>query len=169
MKKFSILLILFTVLSSFGFAQKYAYVDTEYILSKIPSYQNAQTKLDEIAKTWQKEVEAKYAVVEKKYKEYQTESAMYSAQMKKQKEDEIVALEKQAGELREKYFGDEGDLYKKRQELVKPIQDEVYNAIKQIATEGSYGFIFDKAGNVSLIYSDSKYDVSDDVLKKLGY
>jgi len=156
-------------MSSFSFAQKYAYVDTEYILSKIPSYENAQTKLDNLSKVWQKEIEAKYKLVEGKYNEYQTESALLSPQMKKQKEDEIIKLEDDANNLREKYFGDEGELFKKRQELIKPIQDEVYNAIKEVATEGNYGFVFDKAGSMSLIYTDAKYDVSDDVLKKLGY
>lgn len=169
MKKFIAIFTLIIAMTSFGYAQKYAFVDTEYILSKIPAYENAKTKLDELSKVWQKEIEGKYSVVEQKYKEYQTESALLSAQMKKQKEDEIIKLEEEANALREKYFGDEGELFKKRQELIKPIQDEVYNAIKEIATEGNYGFIFDKAGSMALIYTDAKFDVSDDVLKKLGY
>lgn len=169
MKKFIAIFTVIITMSSFSFAQKYAFVDTEYILSKIPAYENAKTKLDELSKVWQKEIEGKYSVVEQKYKEFQTESALLSPQMKKQKEDEIIKLEEEANKLREKYFGDEGELFKKRQELIKPIQDEVYNAIKEIATEGSYGFIFDKAGSMALIYTDAKFDVSDDVLKKLGY
>ena len=169
MKKISVIFILFLLSASFGFAQKYAYVDTEYILSKIPTYDNAQTKLDELSKDWQKEIEDKFKEVETKYKEYQAEHVLLSPEMKKQREDEIITLEKEANQLKQKYFGNEGELYNKRKELVKPIQDEVYNAIKEIATEGNYGFIFDKSSGMSLIYTDPKYDLSDDVLKKMGY
>lgn len=169
MKKISIILTLILLNFAYGFSQKSAYVDTEYILSKIPAYENAQTKLDELAKEWQKEIEGKYAKVEKKYKEYQAEHVLLSGEMKKQREEEIISLEKEANELKKKYFGNEGELYNKRKELVKPIQDEVYNAIKEVATEGNYGFIFDKSSGMSLIYTDPKYDLSDDILKKLGY
>ena len=169
MKKILISISLLVVFISFSYAQKQAYVDTEYILSKIPAYENAQTKLDQFSKDWQKEIEDKYAIVEKKYKTYQREQSMLSSEMKKQKEEEIVKLEKEANQLKKKYFGNEGELYKKRKEIVKPIQDEVYNAIKEIATEGNYGFIFDKSSGMSLIYTDPKYDISDDVLKKMGY
>ncbi len=169
MKKTVITLILSLILAAPAFSQKNAYVDTEYILSKIPAYENAQAKLDEYSKKWKKEIEAKYKEVETKYKEYQTEIALLSAEMKKQREDEIINLEKEANQLKEKYFGTEGELFNKRKELVKPIQDEVYNAIKEIATEGNYGFIFDKSADMSLIYTDPKYDISDEVLKKLGY
>ncbi|MCD4792228.1 MAG: OmpH family outer membrane protein [Bacteroidales bacterium] len=169
MKKSIVSLLLIITFSLPTFSQKNAYVDTEYILSKIPAYENAQNKLDEISKEWQKEIENKYKEVEQKYKEYQTESALLSAEMKGQREDEIINLEQEANELKDKYFGNEGELYNKRKELVKPIQDEVYNAIKEIATEGNYGFIFDKSADMSLIYTDPKYDISDEILKKLGY
>ncbi|MCD6557237.1 MAG: OmpH family outer membrane protein [Bacteroidales bacterium] len=169
MKKSIVTVILAVVFTIPAFSQKNAYVDTEYILSKIPAYENAQTKLDEYSKVWQKEVEAKYKEVDNKYKNYQTEIALLSAEMKKQREDEIINLEKEANDLKEKYFGNEGELFNKRKELVKPIQDEVYNAIKEIATEGNYGFIFDKSADMSLIYTDPKFDISDDILKKLGY
>jgi len=166
----SILSVLLIALFSMpAISQKNAYVDTEYILSKIPAYENAQSKLDEISETWKKEVDNKYKEVEQKYKEYQTESALLSAEMKRQREDEIINLEKEANELKDKYFGNEGELYNKRKELVKPIQDEVFNAIREIATEGNYGFIFDKSADMSLIYTDPKYDISDDILTKLGY
>ena len=168
--KNSILSVLFIALFSIPtFSQKSAYVDTEYILGKIPSYENAQKKLDELSETWKQEVDNKYKEVEQKYKEYQTESALLSAEMKRQREDEIINLEKEANELKDKYFGTEGELYNKRKELVKPIQDEVFNAIKEIATEGNYAFIFDKSADMSLLYTDPKYDISDDILKKLGY
>lgn len=169
MKNSIVSLLLIVTFSLPALSQKNAYVDTEYILSKIPAYENAQSKLDEISKEWQKEIENSYKDVEQKYKEYQTESALLSAEMKKQREDEIINLENEANNLKEKYFGNEGELYTKRKELVKPIQDEVYNAIKEIATEGNYGFIFDKSADMSLIYTDPKFDISDDILKKLGY
>jgi outer membrane protein len=169
MKKSIVSLLLIGFFSFPITAQKNAYVDTEYILGKIPAYENAQNKLDAQSETWKKEIEAKYKNVEQKYKDYQTESALLSSEMKRQREDEIIRLENEANELKEKYFGNEGELYKKRQELIKPIQDEVYNAIKEIATEGNYSFIFDKAADMSLIYTDPKYDISDDILKKLGY
>ena len=169
MKKLIVTTILAVIISVPVFSQKNAYVDTEYILSKIPAYENAQNKLNEYSEKWKKEIEAKFKEVENKYKAYQTEIALLSAEMKKQREDEIVNLEKEANNLRDKYFGKEGELFQKRKELVKPIQDEVYNAIKEIATEGNYGFIFDKSADMSLIYTDPKYDISDEVLKKLGY
>jgi len=169
MKKSILTVVLAIIFTLPAFSQKYAYVDTEYILSKIPAYENAQAKLDEYSKVWQKEIETKYKEVDNKYKNYQTEIALLSAEMKKQREDEIINLEKEANELKEKYFGNEGELFNKRKELVKPIQDEVYNAIKEIATEGNYGFIFDKSADMSLIYTDPKFDISDDILKKLGY
>jgi outer membrane protein len=169
MKKLMLLSFIMLTISAVSMAQKYAFVDTEYILSKIPSYESAQTKLDDLSKTWQAEIEAKYKVVETKYKEFQTEQYAWSAEMKKQREQEIIELENQAVQLREKYFGDEGDLYNKRTELVKPIQDEVFNAIKTVATEGGYAMIFDKASGASLIYTDPKYDISDEIVKKLGY
>ncbi len=169
MKKSIVTVLLIGLFSMPTFAQKNAYVDTEYILSKIPAYENAQTKLDALSEDWKKDIENKYKEVEQKYKEYQTEIALLSAEMKKQREDEIIKLENEANQLKDKYFGNEGELYNKRQELVKPIQDEVYNAIKEIATEGNYGFIFDKSADMSLIYTDPKFDISDDILKKLGY
>jgi len=169
MKKTLVAIFLIGLFSLPTFAQKNAFVDTEYILGKIPAYENAQAKLDALSQDWKKEIEIKYKAVEQKYKEYQTEITLLSAEMKKQREDEIIQLENDANKLKEKYFGNEGELYTKRQELVKPIQDEVYNAIKEIATEGNYGFIFDKAADMSLIFTDPRYDISDDILKKLGY
>ncbi len=169
MKKLAILSAILLTISTLSYAQKYAYVDSEYILSKIPSYESAQAKLDELSKKWQTEVEAKYKVVQEKYEAFQTEQYAWSAEMKKQREQEIIDLEQAAVTLREKYFGEEGDLYNKRTELVKPIQDEVFNAIKTVATEGGYAFIFDKASGAGLIYSDPKYDISDEIVKKLGY
>ena len=169
MKKSILSLLLIITFSLPSMSQKNAYVDTEYILSKIPAYENAQTKLDNLSKGWKGEIEKKYKKVEEEYNKYQTESALLSSEMKRQREDDIINMEKEANELKDKYFGSEGELYNKRKELVEPIQEEVYNAIKEIATEGNYGFIFDKSADMSLIYTDPKYDISDDILKKLGY
>lgn len=169
MKKISLSIVPVLFFALFGFSQKTAYVDTEYILSKIPAYENAENKINEISKGWEKEIQDKYTVIEKKYKEYLAEQVLLSAEMKDKRKNEIFQLEEEANKLREKYFGDEGELYQKRKELVKPIQDDVYNAIKEIATEGNYGFIFDKSSGVTILYTDSKFDISDEVLKKLGY
>ena len=152
-----------------SFAQKFAHVDTEYILGKIPAYQQAQTKLDTYSKQWQTEVETKFSELDQMYKKFQAEADILPAATKTKREDEIIAKEKEAKELQKKYFGAEGSLYKKRQELIKPIQDDIFNAIKEIASSGNYAFIFDAAGGASFLYSDPKYDKSDDVLQKLGY
>jgi len=162
------ILILFLGLNV-GFAQRFAYVDSEYILNKLPTYQAATSKLDGYSKAWQKEVEDKFAEVEKKYKEFQNEKVFLSEDMKKKKEEEIVQLEKESKDLKKKYFGVDGELFKKREELIKPIQDQVYTAIKQIATDGNYAMIFDVASGATLLYTDPKYDISDDVLKKISF
>jgi len=168
MKTFlTILLIGF--FSQIATAQRYGYVDTEYILNKLPNYQAALSKLEGFSKTWQKEIEDKFAEVETKYKDFQNEKVFLSEDMKKKKEDDIVQLEKEAKDLKKKYFGVDGELFKKRQELIKPIQDQVYNAIKQLATDGNYAMIFDVASGATLIYTDSKYDISDEVLKKISF
>jgi outer membrane protein len=169
MKRTVLLSIAIIVISQLAVAQRFAYVDSEYILNKLPGYQTALTKLDGFSKTWQKEVEEKFANVEKKYKEFQNEKVLLTEDMRKQKEEEIVLLEKNAKELKKKYFGVDGDLFKKREELIKPIQEEIYNAIKQLAVEGNYAMIFDIAAGATLLYTDEKYDVSDDVLKKISF
>lgn len=151
------------------FAQKFAYVDTEYILDNIPSYKAAQQQLDQLSAQYQKEIESMHAEVEQMYKDFQSESVLLSDEMKKKREDVIVSKEKEYKELQRKYFGREGDLFKKRQGLVKPIQDDVFNAIQQISNEGSYAVIFDKSNGVTLIYTNPKFDLSDQVLAKLGY
>lgn len=152
-----------------GMAQKYAFVDTEYILNRIPSYTAAQDQLDKFSEEWQAEVEAMYGEIEKMYKDYQTEKVLLSEEMKIQREEEIISKENEAKDLQNKYFGREGDLYKKRQELIKPIQDEIYRAVKEIATEGNFAVIFDTSSGANMLYTDPKYDKSDDVLEKLGY
>ncbi len=149
--------------------QKIGYVDTDYILKNIPSYQAAQAQLDKISADWQKEIENIYAQVDKMYRDFQAEKVLLTEEMKTKRENEIIAKEKEAKDLQRKYFGKDGELFKKRTELIKPIQDDVFNAIKDIAVQGNYALIFDVAGNSNMLYTDPKLDRSDDVLKKLGY
>ena len=152
-----------------AWAQKFAYVDTEYILKKIPSYKAAQEQLDKLSEQYQKEIEEKYAEVDKMYKDYQTEKVLLTEEMKKKREDEIIAQECQVKELQMKYFGRDGLLFKKREELVKPIQDQVFNAIKEIAVEGGYAVIFDAAASPNMIYTNPRFDKSEEVLQRLGF
>jgi outer membrane protein len=149
-------------------AQKFAYVDTQYILDNIPEFTEAQAQLDEISAQWQKEIETKFAEVDKMYKDYQTQSVLLPDDMKKKKEQEIVDKEKDAKNLQRTRFGKDGDLFKKRQELVKPIQEKIYNAIQEISTSNNYAVVFDKGGSLTMMYANPKYDISDDVLDNLG-
>ena len=150
-------------------AQRYASVNTEYILSNIPEYEEAQKKLDNYSIDWQKELEDKFQAIDKLYKTYQTESVLLPEDVKTKKENEIIAAEKAAKDLQKKRFGNDGDLDKKRQELVKPIQDKIFNEIEKFAKEKNYAFVFDKAAGASIIYVDSKYDISNEILSRLGY
>ncbi len=157
------------VTASMVLAQKFAFVDSEYILSNIPSYKSAQEQLDKISAEWQKEIEVKYADIDKMYKAFQSEKVLLTDEMKTKREDEIVKKEQEVKDLQKKYFGRDGSLFKKRQELVKPIQDQVYNAVKEISIEQGFAVIFDTASNPSIMYSNPKNDKSDEVLQKLGY
>lgn len=152
-----------------AYAQRFAFVDTEYILDNIPEYRSAQEELDELSVQWQKEIEAMYQEIEQMYQAYQAEAVLLPEEMKVQKQNEIIAKEKEVKDLQKKRFGTDGDLFKKREELIKPIQDKVYNAIEEIAKEGNYAFILDKSSGASVLYLDVKYDKSDEVLNKLGY
>jgi outer membrane protein len=167
MKKIIVIAILF-IASYQVQAQRYCVVDSKYILENLPEYKQAQTKLDEVSAQWQKDIDAKLLDVDRMYKSYQAEQVMLSDDMKKKREDEIIKKEKEAKELQKKRFGFEGDLFKRRQELVKPVQDKVYNSIQKLATSKGYDIIFDKSADLSVFYSDNKIDKSDDVLKDLG-
>ncbi len=165
--------IILTALMAFGFTtfalgQKYAYVDTEYILKNIPEYTDAQDILDEMASEWQKEVESYFAEIDKMYKDYQAESVLLPEDMKHLRENAIVEKEKEAKALQKKRFGKDGDLYKKRMELVQPIQEKVYNAIEEIANTRNLAFVFDKSGSSTILFAQAKYDISDDVLDEIG-
>ena len=150
-------------------AQKFAFVDTDYILENISEYRDAQDVLDKLSIDWQKEIEAKFAEVDKMYKDFQTEAPLLPEDIKKKREDDIIKKEREAKELQKKRFGKDGDLFKKRQEIIKPIQDKVYDAVEDLANAQGLAVIFDKAGTVTLLYANSKYDKSDEVLEKLGY
>ena len=169
MKKLVLILLLFTVSAGFGFAQKYAYVDTQYILGNIPSYKAAQEQLDKVSQQYQKELEMIHSELDKMYKDFQAESVLLSDDMKRKREDMIITKEKEYKKLQRQYFGAEGDLFQKRQSLIKPIQDDVFKVIQEVAEQGAYSIIFDKAGSLSMIYTNSKYDLSDQILQKLGY
>ena len=164
--------LLVAIICTFGFgvsAQKFAYVNTDYILDNIPEYADSQTQLDELSIQWQKEIEVKFAEIDKMYKNFQNEAVLLPEDMKKKREDDIIKKEKEGKDLQKKRFGKDGDLFKKRQELVKPIHEKVYNAIDEIASAENYAVVFDKANNATLIYTNPKYDISEQVLDKLGY
>lgn len=167
-KSFLIISILFLT-GAFTAAQKYAFVDSEYIRKNIPSFTQAQEQLEKLSKQWEKEVSDGYSVVEQMYKSYQNDVVLLSQDMKTKREEAIIAKEKQIKDLQTKYFGVEGELFKKREELVKPIQDEILKAIKTIAAEGSYAAIFDTASGGNILFANPKFDISDQVLEKLGY
>jgi outer membrane protein len=168
MKKFFLISAILITAILPGFGQKYAYVDTDYILNNIPEYTDAQAMLDDLSVEWQKEIEAKFQEIDKLYRDYQAESILLPEELKKQKENEIIQKEKDAKELQKKRFGKDGDLYKKRLELVQPIQEKIYNSIQDIAITRNYAFIFDKSSGASILFADSKFDLSDDVLDEVG-
>jgi outer membrane protein len=169
MKKAVFIIGLFILTSAMTVAQKYAFVDSEYIRKNIPAFNTAQEQLDKLSKQWEKEVADGYAVVEQMYKSYQNEAPLLSQDMKTKREEAIITKEKEMKDLQNNYFGMEGELFKKREELVKPIQDEILKAIKDIAVEGSYAVIFDTAAGGNILFANPKYDISDQVLEKLGY
>ena len=169
MKKIALSLIMFIFSATAMFAQKYAFVDTEYILNNIPSNKAAQDQLDQLSEEWQKEIENKYAEIDKMYKDYQAERVLLTDEMRVKREDEIIKAEQEIKKQQNDYFGQDGALFKKREELVKPIQDEIYNAVKELATENGYAVIFDSSAGPTMLYSNPRYDVSDEILQKLGY
>ncbi len=169
MRKITLLFTALIFLAGTATAQKYAFVDTEYILNNIPSYTAAQERLDELSQGWEKEISDAYEMVEQMYKNYQNEVVLLSREEKVRREEEIINKEQEAKELQARYFGVEGELYTKRQELVQPIQDEIYNVVKEIAADGNYAVIFDTSAGMNMLYTDPRYDLSDEVLEKLGY
>ncbi len=169
MKKTLFLSVLFVLATFIGSAQKSAVVDTEYILEKMPDYASAQSKLNNLSKQWENQVNSMIQVVESLYKNYQADKVIMSEDMRAKREEEIAQKEREIAQFRKEKFGKNGALYQEREKLVKPIQDKVYEAIKSVAEKGRYAMIFDTASQLSVIYVDQNYDISDEVLKTLGY
>ena len=167
MKKIITLSCLMLLCSFAGMAQKFALIDMEYILKNIPAYEMTNEQLSQVSKKWQNEVEAIQQEAQNMYKNYQSD--FLSAYMKSKREEEIVKKEQEAQDLKRKYFGPEGELYKKRESLMKPIQDEVYNAVKEISEDKGYQIVWDRASAMSIIFASPKIDISNEVLIKLGY
>lgn len=150
-------------------AQKFALVDMEYILRNVPAYERANEQLNQVSKKWEAEVDAILQDVEAQYKKYQSESVFLSDAQKQKTEEAIMRREKEASDLKKKYFGSDGELFKKRQSLMAPIQDEIYNAVKDISDQRGYQLVIDRASGASIIFASPKIDISDEVLQKLGY
>lgn len=150
-------------------AQKFALVDMDYILKNIPAYERANEQLNQVSKKWQAEVDALTSEAQTLYKNYQSEAVFLSEEQKTKREEAVVAKEKEAAELKRKYFGPEGELYKKRESLMTPIQDEIYNAVKDISEQKGYSLILDRASDAGIIFASPKVDISNEVLTKLGY
>ncbi len=173
LKAFTMKKILFVAFALFfaaagAVAQRYAIIDTRYILDKMPEYAAAQKQLDGVAAGWQKEIDTRQSALDKMYKDYEAEQVMLSEDLRKKREDQLFMKEKELRDLQRQRFGFEGDLFKKRQELVKPVQDKVYNAVQKLATQRGYDFVLDKSEGITIIFADPKLDKSDDVLKELG-
>ena len=168
MKKFFLLAACSLLLAASLQAQKYAIIDTKYILDKMPEYKTAQKQLDDVAATWQKEIDGMQTELDKMYKDFDAEQVMLSEELKQKRQDQLFTKEKTLRELQRKRFGFEGDLFKKRQELIKPVQDKVYNAVQKLAVQRGYDFILDKSEGITVIFADPKLEKSDDVLRELG-
>ena len=169
MKKILIALC-FVAAAAFGAsAQKFALVNMDYVLRNLPDYEMANEQLNQLSQRWQKEVEVASKEADEMYKQYLSDKVFLTEEQVKKREEEIVAKEQETTELRYKYFGPEGELYKKRQTLMKPIQDDIYNAVKKLSEERGYQAIFDRASSANIIYASPRIDVSNEVLSKLGY
>jgi outer membrane protein len=168
MKKIITVTLMALMFSGASFAQRFVYVDTEYILDRMPDYKKAQEQLDQVSESWRKEIDEKYKEIEKLYKAYQAEQVLLTEEMKVQKQKEIEDKEKAARDLQKQRFGYEGDLFKKKQELIKPIQDKVYKEIQTMAETKAYDFVFDKSSSIAMLFATPKYDRSEEILKAMG-
>lgn len=169
MKKILLILAISFLANTTSTAQKFAYVDTDYILNKIPEFKQAQDKLDAISADWQKEIENKYTEVEQMYRAYQQEQVLLTDEMKAKREEAIISKENSAKDLQQKYFGPQGELYSKRQALIKPIQDKIHDAIQQLAANNKYQVIFDSSSDLIMLYKNNNHDKSDKILELMGY
>lgn len=168
MKKILLLAAFSFVFAAASYAQRYAIIDTKYILDKMPEYGTAQKQLDDVAATWQKEIDGMQTELDRMYKDFDAEQVMLSDELKQKRQDQLFTKEKALRDLQRKRFGFEGDLFKKRQELIKPVQDRVYNAVQKLAVQRGYDFILDKSEGITVIFADPKLEKSDDVLRELG-
>ncbi len=168
MKKLLLAAFSFLLFAFSATAQRYAIIDTKYILDKMPEYTSAQKTLDEVAAGWQKEIDGLQQELDRMYKNFDAEQVMLSEDLRKKREDQLFLKEKAVRDLQRQRFGFEGDLFKRRQELVKPVQDKVYNAVQKLAVQRGYDFILDKSEGITVIFADPKLEKSDDVLKELG-
>jgi outer membrane protein len=167
-KQFGLVVFMLIICFAVNAQTKYAVINTKYILEKIPEYKDADKKLKELGDQWQSEIDDKQMVLDKMYKNYEAEQFMLSEELRKKREEELFIKEKELRDLQKKRFGYEGDLFKERQKLVKPIQDKVYNAVQKMAVARSYDFILDKSEGITIIFADPKLDKSDEILKQLG-
>lgn len=168
MKKLALLLFFAVITTVTVQAQRYAIIDTRYILDKIPEYKAAEKKLQQVSEQWQREIDTLQGRLDKMYKNYEAEQYMLSEELKKKREDELFNMEKEVRELQKRRFGFEGDLFKERQRLIKPIQDKVYNAVQKIAVARGYDFVLDKSEGITVIFADPKLDKSEEVLREIG-
>lgn len=169
MKKIVWSVVLVFCCAFFAYGQKYAYVNTEYILQNIPEFASAQEEIDKLSVAWQKEIETKFAEIDELYKKFQNDAPLLTQDMRNRRENEIVVKERAAKDLQKKRFGVDGDLFKRRQELIQPIQDKIYTAIEKRAKQRQYVFVFDRSENGGIMYADPRNDISNEVLKDMGY
>jgi outer membrane protein len=169
MKRFAILITLVLATTFAAVGQRFAYIDSEYIMENIPEYKAAELEIERISIEWQTELEEKFAEIEQLFRAYQAEAPLLPEEIRRQREESIVTLEQNAKELQMQRFGRDGELFQKRQELMQPIQDRIFDAVQEIATRGNYAVIFDKSGGVTMLFTDVRYDLSDEVLQRLGY
>lgn len=169
MKKIIIATTILVLAAMTSFGQRFAYIDSDYIMDNIPEYQAAEMEIEQISIEWQKELEDMFGEIESLFRAYQAESPMLPEEIRRQREEAIMEKEKAAKELQMSRFGRDGELFQKRQELIKPIQDKIFEAVEEIATRGNYAVIFDKTGGLTMIFTDVRYDLSDEVLQQMGY
>ncbi len=168
MKHIIVLIAFLMAATTFSMAQKIVYVDTDKVLNSMPEYKEAQQQIDKITEKWQKEIQARYSEIEEMYKAYQAEEILLTEDLRQRRQDEIIEKEKSLKELQKEKFGHEGALFKKRQELVKPIQDEIYAAIQKMATQSAYDFVLDKSSGISILFANDKYDKTGEIMRSLG-
>lgn len=169
MKKTILISILALFFATTGWSQRIAYVDSDYILENIPEYKAAEAEIEQLSVEWQKELEDKFAKIEQLFRSYQAEAPLLPEEVRMQREENIMNLEKEAKELQMQRFGRDGELFRRREELVQPIQDRIYEAVTEIAGRSNYAIIFDKASGTTMMFTDMRYDLSDEVLQRLGY